>query len=82
MIEDDIDGNGFEESSVTYYGTGDYTWWEVVQCENSVRFPSLSTRFPFVAEGRSFVKLEDEVIDGSAFLVGFDPDTFCLIVDD
>lgn len=84
-IEDDIDGNGVEESSVTYNGTGDFVWQEVILSENSVSFPRVSTRFSEVytkAEGRAFVKLEDEFIRESAVLrINKEPNTVRLSVN-
>lgn len=68
-IGDDINRDGTVESSVTYSGTGAFTWTEYVQSENSVGLPWFSSAAPFMAEGKAFVKLEDEFVRGSAFLV-------------
>jgi len=50
-IWDDVDGNGIDESSVTYSGTGDFEWQAAVQSENSVTFPSYITSAKIVVDG-------------------------------
>ena len=41
-VEDDIDGDGLAESTITYSGTGDIIWRENVRNENAVQLPSYS----------------------------------------
>ena len=69
------------ERSVTYSATGEFTWWELTQNENALSLPGVSSRFPFIIEGRTFVKLEEGFMRGSGFLGGLTADTLCLVVD-
>jgi len=39
-VEDDIDGDGTAESSITYSGTGDYGWQVIIRDEFSIELPS------------------------------------------
>jgi len=84
-IDDDIDGVGGNESSVTYNGIGDFVWQEVILSENSLGFPRFSTRFSEIytkAEGRAFAKLEDGFVRGPAILrIGKKPNTVKLSVN-
>jgi hypothetical protein len=50
-IWDDVDGDGIDESSVTYSGTGDFGWEASVRSENSVTFPSYITCVRIVVDG-------------------------------
>lgn len=40
MVEDDIDGDGADESSITYSGAVDYDWRVIVRDEFSIELPS------------------------------------------
>jgi len=41
-VEDDIDGDGLAESTITYSGTGDFIWQEKVRNEYGVELPQYS----------------------------------------
>lgn len=77
----DLDGVGGAESVVTYSGTGDFSWLKLAQNENSLSLPGVSMWFPFVADGKAFVKLEDDFVKGSGFLLGYEDTHFCLVID-
>jgi len=42
-VDDDIDGDGTPESSITYSGTGSYKWQAIIRPENGVSLPGFSS---------------------------------------
>lgn len=70
-IWDDVDGDGVAtvDERFTYSVTGDDNWQVIMKDDYDVILPSYSRVVPFMAEGKAFVKLEEEFVRGSAFLV-------------
>jgi len=83
MIDDDINRASGDESAVTYYGLGAFTWQEYAQSEHAITLPWGSFEFSEVfnkiysmAEGRAIVKQENEFFRGPAHLrINKVPDT-------
>lgn len=77
----DLDGVGGAESLVTYSGTGDFSWLKLGQNENALSLPGISMQFPFVVDGKAFIKLEDGFVKGSGFLLSHGPTHVSLVID-
>ena len=86
QIDDDIDRVGGAESSVTYYGTGAFTWKEYVQSEHAISLPWCSVGFSEIYTkwvGEASVKSKGDSISGPATLrINKEPNTVKLSVDE